>query len=53
MLGQIERGEVDGGGYFHADAHSAGTQADVPHSYHNPGAQTASISMVIHYPRSG
>jgi transcriptional regulator with XRE-family HTH domain len=26
-------------------------KADVPHSYHNPGAETASISMVIHYPR--
>ncbi len=28
-------------------------RADVPHSYHNPGAGTASMSMVIHYPRSG
>jgi XRE family transcriptional regulator, regulator of sulfur utilization len=28
-------------------------KADVPHSYHNPGAQIASMSMVIHYPRMG
>jgi len=26
-------------------------KADVPHSYHNPSAETTSISMVIHYPR--
>jgi len=26
-------------------------KADAPHSYHNPGATTASMSMVIHYPR--
>ncbi|HEY5517346.1 MAG TPA: XRE family transcriptional regulator [Coriobacteriia bacterium] len=28
-------------------------RADVAHSYHNPGAETASLSMVIHYPRFG
>jgi hypothetical protein len=28
-------------------------KADVPHSYHNPGAETASFSMVIQYPRVG
>jgi transcriptional regulator with XRE-family HTH domain len=28
-------------------------KADVPHSYHNPGAETASLSLVIHYPRVG
>jgi transcriptional regulator with XRE-family HTH domain len=27
--------------------------ADVPHSYHNPGAETASFGMVIQYPRVG
>jgi len=26
-------------------------KADAPHSYHNPGTVTASMSMVIHYPR--
>jgi XRE family transcriptional regulator, regulator of sulfur utilization len=26
-------------------------KADQPHSYHNPGAETATVSMVIHYPR--
>lgn len=28
-------------------------KADAPHSYHNPGAESASISMVIHYPHVG
>lgn len=28
-------------------------KADAPHSYHNPGAETASLSLVIHYPRVG
>jgi transcriptional regulator with XRE-family HTH domain len=28
-------------------------KADVPHSYHNPGAETVTVSMVIHYPRVG
>lgn len=27
-------------------------KADHPHSYHNPGTETASFSMVIHYPRT-
>lgn len=27
-------------------------KADEPHSYHNPGDVTTSISMVIHYPRT-
>jgi len=26
-------------------------KADAPHSYHNPGSETASLGMVIHYPR--
>jgi transcriptional regulator with XRE-family HTH domain len=28
-------------------------KADAPHSYHNPGAETISLTMVIHYPRVG
>ena len=28
-------------------------KADVPHSYHNPGTEMASVGMVIHYPRLG
>ena len=28
-------------------------KADAPHSYHNPGSESASLSMVIHYPRTG
>jgi XRE family transcriptional regulator, regulator of sulfur utilization len=28
-------------------------KADQPHAYHNPGAATATTSMVIHYPTSG
>jgi transcriptional regulator with XRE-family HTH domain len=28
-------------------------KADVPHSYHNPGTETVSLTMVIHYPRVG
>jgi XRE family transcriptional regulator, regulator of sulfur utilization len=28
-------------------------KADQAHSYHNPGAETATLSMVIHYPSSG
>jgi transcriptional regulator with XRE-family HTH domain len=27
-------------------------KADQPHSYHNPGSETASMSMVIHYTRA-
>jgi XRE family transcriptional regulator, regulator of sulfur utilization len=27
-------------------------KADAPHSYHNPGTETAHFGMVIHYPRS-
>ena len=28
-------------------------KADVPHSYHNPGTETALMGMVINYPRGG
>jgi transcriptional regulator with XRE-family HTH domain len=28
-------------------------KADVPHSYHNPGRDTVTVSMVIQYPRAG
>jgi transcriptional regulator with XRE-family HTH domain len=28
-------------------------KADVSHSYHNPGSATASMSMILHYPRLG
>lgn len=28
-------------------------KSDVAHSYHNPGKETVSLSMVIHYPRGG
>jgi transcriptional regulator with XRE-family HTH domain len=28
-------------------------KADAPHSYHNPGAETATVSLIIQYPRVG